>query len=261
MGFFLDQCQASPAGCAFAADDTRAKFDEFMSRLLDGPITVDLPPGPIGPGGPATITYAFVIDNLRGALQFPPIWSALAELLEAAFEAGGAAATPAAATAPPADASAAIPDGYDNSHDALLAVACSETDNPHAASRWAQEAVEADRDTPYFGADWTWLSLPCATWPAHDHDRATGPFGVPTANPLLFVNARFDAASPYERAVRVAGSFPSARLLTVEGAAHPASFVPNECVAETVGRYLVEQVLPAAGAVCQSEFAPFGPVE
>ena len=75
---------------------------------------------------------------------------------------------------------------------------------------------------------------------------------------MLFVNARFDAASPYERAVQVAKTFPGSRLLTVEGAAHPASFVPNECVASTVGRYLVQRELPAKGAICQSEFVPFG---
>jgi pimeloyl-ACP methyl ester carboxylesterase len=259
MGFFLDECQAAPAGCAFASDDTRAKFDQLLTRLLNGPIVVDLPPGPLGPGGPIPITYAFAIDNLRGALQFPPVWPPVAELLQAAFEVSEDGGTQ-LASGSPSDASVGEgDDGYDNSHEALLAVACSETNNPSSASRWASAAVEADRDTPYFGADWTWLSLPCATWPGRDRDRATGPFGVPTASPLLFVNARFDAASPFERAVQVAGSFPEARLLTLEGAAHPASFVPNECVTEAVARYFVEQALPALDAVCQPELAPFGP--
>jgi pimeloyl-ACP methyl ester carboxylesterase len=88
MGFFLDSCQEAGDGCAFASQHTRAKFDELLARLLAaGPITVDLPPGPIGPGGPTTITYAFVVDGLRGGLQFPPIWADLAGLLQATFEA------------------------------------------------------------------------------------------------------------------------------------------------------------------------------
>jgi pimeloyl-ACP methyl ester carboxylesterase len=255
LGFFLDSCQAAGDACAFASGDTRTKFDELMARLLAGPITVDLPPGPIGPGGPTTLTYAFVVDGLRGGLQFPPIWADLAGLLQATFEAPDAPAAPVDQSSEPE--AAPTNDGYDNSRDALFAVACSETDNPNAVSRWTQQAAAADRATPYFGADWTWLSLPCATWPARDRDRSTGPFDQSTANPMLFVNSRFDAASPYDRAVEVAGRVPNARLLTVEGAGHPASFLPNECLSDAVGHFIVEMRLPDAGAVCQPGFVPF----
>ena len=121
LGAFLDQCQAAgPQRCAFASSDTRAKFDGLMARLLEGPITVDLPPGPAGPGGPTPLTYAFVVDGLRGGLQFPPIWSDLAGLLEATSQA--AQAPPAVApvddvpagpaeTAPPSEDEAADVDG------------------------------------------------------------------------------------------------------------------------------------------------------
>ena len=59
------------------------------------------------------------------------------------------------------------------------------------------------------------------------------------------------------RAVAVAGRTPGARLLTVEGAGHPASFVPNACVAGAVAAYLVDLTMPAAGAVCDAEVTPF----
>ena len=257
LGFFLDSCQAAGDACAFASGDTRAKFDELMARLLAGPITVDLPPGPIGPGGPTTLTYAFVVDGLRGGLQFPPIWADLAGLLQATFEATD---TSVAATVD----QSSEPDRPRQPMTAMTTAVtpCSrwrapETDNPNAVSRWTKQAAAADRATPYFGADWTWLSLPCATWPARDHDRSTGPFDQPTANPMLFVNSRFDAASPYDRAVEVAGRVPNARLLTIEGAGHPASFLPNECLSDAVGHYIVEMRLPDAGAVCQPGFVPF----
>jgi pimeloyl-ACP methyl ester carboxylesterase len=159
---------------------------------------------------------------------------------------------------PPSDSTpASFDDGYDNSREALFAVACSETDNPKAVSRWVTDAAAADRATPYFGADWTWLSLPCATWPGRDRDRFTGPFDRSTAHPMLFVNTRFDAASPYERAVDVAGRVPNARLITVEGAGHPASFIPNECLTVAVARYFVELQPPQAGAVCEPDVVPF----
>ena len=135
MGFFLDSCQAAgDAVCAFASDDTRAKFDELMARLLAGPITVDLPPGPIGPGGPTTVTYAFVVDGLRGGLQFPPIWADLAGLLQATFDASDALPAAAHDANPSSRRPEAAPrDDYDNSREAVFAVACSETDNPNAA--------------------------------------------------------------------------------------------------------------------------------
>jgi hypothetical protein len=133
------------------ASQVRRTDDE----VAGGPISVDLLPGPIGPGGTTTITYAFVVDGLRGGLQFPPIWGDLAVLLEATFEASNAAIADGAVDPPSDSTPASFDDGYGNSREALFAVACSETDNPKAVSRWATEAAAADRATPYFGADWT----------------------------------------------------------------------------------------------------------
>ncbi|MET0578916.1 MAG: alpha/beta hydrolase [Ilumatobacteraceae bacterium] len=266
LGAFLDGCQAAgPDRCAFAAADPRAKFDDLMARLVSGPVVVDLPPGPAGPGGPTPVTYAFVVDGLRGGLQFPPIWADLAGLLEATHQAtlaDPAAPRPATATTPPADEAAPDEgveptDDYDNSREALLAVSCSETRNPRDPRRWSDAAAAADRDAPYFGADFAWLSLPCATWPAHAADVVTGRFTATTANPMLFVNTRFDAASPHDGAAAVAARTPGARFLSVDGAGHPASFIPNECLRDATTSYLVDGVLPAVGAVCPAELEPF----
>ena len=260
LEFFLTSCQAAgPERSAFAAADTTAKFDTLMARLLAGPITVDLPSGPLAPGGPTTLTYAFVADGLRGGLQFPPIWSDLAGLLQATFTASGdTPLTP--GTPPSADADAdADADDYDNSHEALLAVSCAETHNPSNPKRWIDAAAVADRDAPYFGADFAWLSLPCATWPAHAADAVAGTFDAETANPMLFLNSRFDAANPLSAAAIAAARTPGAQLLTVEGAGHPASFIPNQCVTDAISAYLIERVVPAAGTTCPAEFEPFGP--
>lgn len=73
---------------------------------------------------------------------------------------------------------------------------------------------------------------------------------------MLFVNSRFDAASPYERAVDVAARVLNARLLTVEGAGHPASFIPNECLTEATAHYFVDLQIPIAGAVCEGRRDP-----
>src|SRR6185295_1002599 len=143
-------------------------------------------------GGPVTVSYAFIVDGLRGALQFPPIWPALADLYEQ-LDHASLASTDNAAAAPSAraatDASAADEgDPYDNSREALLAVSCSETANPSVPALWPVTARLADAAVPYFGADWTWLSAACATWPVRDGDRYSGPFTAATAHPVLFVN-------------------------------------------------------------------------
>ena len=82
---------------------------------------------------PSRSSYAFIVDGLRGALQFPPIWPALAELYEQLDRATLAphTAAPAVERATAAKTTAADDgDAYDNAPEALLAVSCSETTNP-----------------------------------------------------------------------------------------------------------------------------------
>ncbi len=57
---------------------------------------------------------------------------------------------------------------------------------------------------------------------------------------------------------QVAVELPGARFLTLDGAGHPASFVPNACLRAIVERYVMHRELPSVGAVCQPELAPFG---
>jgi len=248
MQLFLDRCEAvGPSGCAFASDDTHAKFDELLRRLDQAPPTID------GPDGPATVTRAFLLDNLRGALQFPPIWPDVAGLMELTWQATEQPSTEAGTTSAPAAFDAA----YDNSAEAFLAIACSETVNPSNPGAWVNIARRAASHHPYFGADWAWQSQPCAAWPVHDADRYDGTFTHHTANPVLFVNATLDAASDYRQAATTAARLPGARLLTLAGSAHPATFVPNACLIAATTAYLVDLQLPEAGAVCHSDVQPF----
>ncbi|WP_426563309.1 alpha/beta hydrolase [Angustibacter sp. McL0619] len=268
LGFFLDSCQTAGGGCAFASPHTRAKFKELMARLLEKSVTVETPDGLL------EVSYGFLVDGLRGGLTFPPIWAELAGDLEATWQATeqrSALGAPAAAAAQHgrfssrakvasafgSAMSAATVDGYDNSAEALLSIACSETTNPQNPKAWPKLAAKADADAPYFGADWTYLVQPCATWPARDQDRYNGRYTAKTANPLLFVGARFDAASSYEHTRRFVASIPGARLLTLEGAGHPASFVPDKCINDTVSTYLIDQKVPHANTICQLDFRPF----
>jgi pimeloyl-ACP methyl ester carboxylesterase len=250
LRFFLDSCEAAgPETCAFAAADTRAKYDELLRRLAEAPVTVDTPDGPV------VVTKAFVLDSMRGGLQFPPIWPGMAFLLQLTFDTTEQGA---ALIDQPAVAADAANAPYENSDEAFLSVACGETVNPDDPAAWTDIALRAEARNPHFGADWAWLTQPCATWPAKDHDRYNGPYTHRTANPVLFVNATLDAASNYEQAVATSQRLPGSRLLTLDGSAHPASFVPNTCLTDHITSYLVNRVLPDAGAVCLPEQGPFG---
>jgi pimeloyl-ACP methyl ester carboxylesterase len=247
-----------------------------MARLLVEPVTLDTPEGTI------QVSYGFLVDGLRGGLTFPPIWAELAGQLEQVWQAtearaSGAPTAPSATSRPltalstrstaPAGTHVALNekrpapiDGYDNSAEALLAVACSETTGPQNPKAWPKLAADADATAPYFGAEWAYLVQACATWPARDHDRFNGPYTAHTANPVLFVSSRFDAASSYEHTQALVASIPGARLLTLEGAGHPASFVADSCISQAVASYLIGQELPPTDAVCQPELQPFGAV-
>jgi pimeloyl-ACP methyl ester carboxylesterase len=247
LGFFLRQCQQAGAQhCAFASAHTTAKFDRLMNSLLHKAVVID------AGQGPERFTYADVVDAFRGSLQFPPIWSDVASLLQAAHTAAQGETTPQRAQAP------VLPESYDNSREVLLAVACGETDNPSDPAVWPRAAHLADKASPYFGADWAFLSQACATWPAADQDRYAGPFFRETSAPALLVNAKFDAASLYRRAKAVERRMPGAQLLTLDGAGHPASFMDNPCIDKAVARYLIHGALPGKGATCGSPGNPFG---
>src|SRR5262249_21169155 len=157
MDFFLYACQhAGPHRCAFASADTHAKFDHLMTRLRHHPVVLD------AGQGPQTFTYAAVIDALRGGLTFPPIWPNIGQLLQATAHAPLAGHARTQAGHAPLASQAAKADAYDNSQEALLAVACSETDNSSDPAVWDAQADLADDRSPYFGADWTYVSAACA---------------------------------------------------------------------------------------------------
>src|SRR5712691_3820973 len=95
---------------------------------------------------------------------------------------------------------------------------------PRVPQAWPPAARAADREGPYFGSFWTYLSLPCADWPSRSHDdRSVGPFDLVTANPVLVVGNRFDPATPYEGARALTHDLGNARLLTLDGWGHTAS--------------------------------------
>jgi hypothetical protein len=68
----------------------------------------------------------------------------------------------------------------------------------------------------------------------------------------------YDAATPYESAVTASRLLKNARLLSYASWGPKAYlFAGNTCVDDNASRYLVTNVLPARGTVCQPERSSF----
>jgi hypothetical protein len=71
--------------------------------------------------------------------------------------------------------------------------------------------------------------------------------------PILLIQSRRDAATPYEGAVRLRRMFPASRLLTVGGGNHGVVLNGNACADRRMTSYLLGGALPAErgrGASC-----------
>jgi pimeloyl-ACP methyl ester carboxylesterase len=195
------------------------------------------------------LTYAHVVTSVLGALYQQLAWPFLAAVLQQ-LDSGAGPLLP--ALVPPPRTT------YDNTFEAQKAVLCADSDNPERPSSWPPAAGEANREGPYFGSFWTYLSLPCAGWPSSSHDdRYTGPFDRATAHPVLVVGNRFDPATPYAGARALTDDLGNARLLTLDGWGHTATFQPSSCAHGAMVAYLVDLTLPAEGTVCKPDLGPF----
>jgi pimeloyl-ACP methyl ester carboxylesterase len=200
------------------------------------------------------VTYADIVTLTVKLLFDPPqSWAELAGNLQALYQ----ASSPAAHTASPPAAAAAAAAGYDNQDEALAAVTCADTNNLRDPFAWPPVARQRDRRFGPFGSFWAYLSEPCATWPAADRDRYTGPFYRRTSAPVLIIGTRFDPATPYANARTVARQLPGSRLLTLDGWGHVA-LGKSACIAGYVDRYLVGLALPPPGTTCRPDQRPFG---
>jgi pimeloyl-ACP methyl ester carboxylesterase len=188
------------------------------------------------------------------ALFEPDSGPALAEDLQLLY----AASNRSSAAAPVAGITGAGPasSGYDNTLESFLSVICTDTNHPRDPFVWPRAAASADRRFAPFGAPWAWDSEACATWPARDQDRYTGPFTRRTDEPVLLIGTRFDPASRYQNAQIVARELPRARLLTLNGWGHVA-LGKSSCISAHVARYLLGGTLPPPGTTCKPDRGPF----
>jgi pimeloyl-ACP methyl ester carboxylesterase len=247
---FLDLCgRAGVARCAFSAGSaaaTRSKFTALLARL---------------PRQPGKGSYAALVSATIAGLYSAPGWSQWAQELQDVWTEKEREPEPpptplflASNEWAPSAQRAVRASGRYAGFEQQAAIFCSESPNPPPAAYGALDAF-ASRRSGVVGPPWTWLDQACASWPAHAAERYAGPWDRRTAHPILVIGTTHDPATPYQSAVALSHQLARARLLTVDGYGHTAG--PSTCAQRYGTRYLISGTLPARGARCAQDRAPF----
>jgi pimeloyl-ACP methyl ester carboxylesterase len=262
---FLRACE-DDVRCTFGEQgrDLLAKYDTLLLRLRRQPVEIVLD------GQPTTVTYQSAVNGTLMNLYDPSFSADLAAVLQQVYLATEQRDRPVARrldldrVGPPVRPTYGPPTTTDEPYlgiEALSAAFCTDAATAFDPWVWPRYARAADRAAPYFGSVWAYVSLPCATWPARDADRYTGPWNRSTANPLLLIgNRRGDPATPYENAVSTARELADARLLTLDSYFGHGAFAQSQCIVNAVERYLVKLQLPPEGTECPPDHRPFDPL-
>jgi pimeloyl-ACP methyl ester carboxylesterase len=130
----------------------------------------------------------------------------------------------------------------ENNYAVYLAVQCRDAEWPRDWSRWLADTGKVNAKAPFMAWANAWYNAPCAFWP----EKGGTPVKVGNAHlpPILLVQSRQDAATPYPGALRVRGRFPSARLLVEAGGNHGVSLGGNACVDRHLAAYLRDGTVP-----------------
>ncbi|MGW3245889.1 alpha/beta hydrolase [Streptomyces sp. NPDC001070] len=146
----------------------------------------------------------------------------------------------------------------ENGEAVYLAVECSDAAWPRDWGVWDRDNSRVARLRPFETWANAWLNLPCASWPVTGGRPAD--VGVRWGSqlpPVLLVQSRRDAATPYEGAVELHRRLPGSRLITEEDrGSHGLISFSNECVTSRVDRYLVSGTVGDQDVHCSGHPLP-----
>ncbi|MEV5835870.1 alpha/beta hydrolase [Nocardia sp. NPDC052112] len=250
---FLRLCaEAGQPRCAFAgpaktdAAALRTRNDAVLDRLRQGPIEV-------GQGERARAVALTEMLPVHATLLYDPKkgWPALAELLTE-LERGPAGN-------PDVVQQILTAGGFtDDFLEAFTAISCADNNFGHESEQWPTMATELANTAPHYGAMWLYLRQACGAWPAATAgypQRITGPWILRSDKPALLFNNRFDPVTPLTAARRAQQEMVNARLVVIDsGYGHS---VVGDCAGRLQEHYLVDLQLPAPGATCKPDRAPF----
>ena len=250
---FLRLCaEAGQPRCAFADP---AKTDAAALRIRNDAVLARLRQGPIEVGQGERIRAVTLTEVLpaHATLLYDPTegWPALAELLTE-LERGPAGN-------PDAVQQILAAGGFTEDFlEAFTAISCADNNFGDEPEQWPTLATELANTAPHYGAMWLYLRQACGAWPASTKgypQRITGPWILRSDKPALLFNNRFDPVTPLTAARRAQQEMVNARLVVIEiGYGHS---VVSDCAGRLEEHYLIDLQLPAPGATCKPDGAPF----
>lgn len=153
------------------------------------------------------------------------------------------------------------PDGsYDNSQIANGFINCADDPNRFDADVVRQMAQDAAAQSLYFG-ELLRADTGCLGTAEAQDPLIVGP--AASAPPILVIGNSGDPATPFEWSSELAATLDSGVLFAVEAEGHTA-YGSIECVFDPVNAYLIDLVVPDAGASCSDDsdvFVPAGTTE
>ncbi|PRX68969.1 alpha/beta hydrolase family protein [Nonomuraea fuscirosea] len=143
----------------------------------------------------------------------------------------------------------------ENGYAVYLGVQCRDAQWPRQWATWRTDMAALHQQAPFLTWPNAWFNAPCAFWPV----RGGTPVQVhdsPKLPPILMLQSRHDAATPYRGAQRMAALFPRSRMVLEGGGNHGVSLSGNACVDGHLAAYLRDGTLPARGARCAASAEP-----
>jgi pimeloyl-ACP methyl ester carboxylesterase len=252
LGRFLQACAAHQDACSgFGGDDPMLALDTLIDDADASPIPADgYDPDPRPVDG----------DDIRAAAVFPlyskTLWPLMGQMLASAQAGDGTLVRFVVdeifyGRNPDTGAFDPITDRY-------FTIGASEQEYPTNVSRYLRAGEHSWAQHEHYYDNNGYTELNYGLWPIHDRDAFDGPFRIPRSSATALVVAnRYDPATPYRGALRLASDLGNARLLTMNGDGHTSygSGSPD-CIDPAVEDYLNTLTLPARGTKCKQDI-PF----
>ncbi|MDP4511600.1 alpha/beta hydrolase [Nonomuraea sp. G32] len=137
----------------------------------------------------------------------------------------------------------------ENGYAVYLGVQCRDATWPRQWETWRTDMTAMHRQAPFMTWPNAWFNAPCAFWPVPG-GKPVQVQGSSQLPPILMLQTRGDAATPYTGALRMRTLFPSARMVVDKGGNHGASLAGNQCVDRHLAAYLRDGSVPPRDAVC-----------
>jgi len=137
-----------------------------------------------------------------------------------------------------------------NENEAFKAVSCLDSREPGDMKSMQEQNAKVLSISPVFGRYWQYGGLSCFKWP---YDVVPGPrdYSAKDAPTMLVIGTTNDPATPYSQAKNVAHNvLAHGWLLTYKGEGHTAYGSSNQCVSDTVDKFLIQGTLPAKEKTC-----------